>query len=190
MSSGDGHQNLISLRHPINCLRSTHHKTCRRISPWNSCVSACESWCIKQSSIQACRASSEGQRTSYCHLNWASARNNRSTCLSWLGRPPLEHVKTDITIKHLLLSICLIFWYWVHVVTPSLCFASASSKTQGNNFTCIPWNLSFLYVISWKKDSKRCYDTITPESIHTKDVSKRGSAFAFIFGVNWPLEWI
>ena len=35
-----------------------------------------------------------------------------------------------------------------------------------------------------KKDSKWCCDTATPESIHTKDESKRGSAFAFIFGVN------
>ena len=35
-----------------------------------------------------------------------------------------------------------------------------------------------------KKDSKRRCDTTTPESIHTKDESKRGSAFAFIFGVN------
>ena len=35
-----------------------------------------------------------------------------------------------------------------------------------------------------KKDCKRCRDTTTPESIHTKDESKRGSAFAFIFGVN------
>ena len=35
-----------------------------------------------------------------------------------------------------------------------------------------------------KKDSKRCSDASTPESIHTKDESKRGSAFAFIFGVN------
>ena len=35
-----------------------------------------------------------------------------------------------------------------------------------------------------KKDSRRCCDTTTPESIHTKDESKRGSAFAFIFGVN------
>ena len=35
-----------------------------------------------------------------------------------------------------------------------------------------------------KKDSKRCCDTTTPESIHTKDKSKRGSAFAFILGVN------
>ena len=34
------------------------------------------------------------------------------------------------------------------------------------------------------KDSKRCCDTSTPESIHTKDESKRGSAFAFMFGVN------
>ena len=37
---------------------------------------------------------------------------------------------------------------------------------------------------SMKKDCKRCCDTTTPESIHTKDESKRGSAFAFIFGVN------
>ena len=35
-----------------------------------------------------------------------------------------------------------------------------------------------------EKDSKRCCDSTTPESIHTKDESKRGSAFAFIFGVN------
>ena len=34
------------------------------------------------------------------------------------------------------------------------------------------------------KDSKRCCDTSTPESIHTKDESKRETAFAFIFGVN------
>ena len=36
-----------------------------------------------------------------------------------------------------------------------------------------------------KKDSKRCCDTTAPESIHTKDESKRGTAFAFIFSVNW-----
>ena len=35
-----------------------------------------------------------------------------------------------------------------------------------------------------RNDSKRCCDTTTPESIHTKDESKRGFAFAFIFGVN------
>ena len=45
-----------------------------------------------------------------------------------------------------------------------------------------------LHFILWKKDSKRCCDTTTPGSIHTKDESKRGSAFAFIFGVNWPLQ--
>ena len=33
-------------------------------------------------------------------------------------------------------------------------------------------------------NSKRCCDTTTLESIHIKDESKRGSAFAFIFGVN------
>ena len=36
-----------------------------------------------------------------------------------------------------------------------------------------------------KKDSTRCCDTTSPESIHTKDESKRGIAFAFIFAVNW-----
>ena len=46
-----------------------------------------------------------------------------------------------------------------------------------------------LHFISWKKTSKRCCDTTTPESIHTKDESKCGSAFAFIFGVNWPVQW-
>ena len=35
-----------------------------------------------------------------------------------------------------------------------------------------------------KKDSKLCGDTTMLESIHTKDESKCGSAFAFIFGVN------
>ena len=35
-----------------------------------------------------------------------------------------------------------------------------------------------------KIDSKRCCDSTTPESIHTKDESKCGSAFAFILGVN------
>ena len=34
------------------------------------------------------------------------------------------------------------------------------------------------------KDSKQYCDTTMLESIHTKDESKRGSAFAFIFGVN------
>ena len=41
-----------------------------------------------------------------------------------------------------------------------------------------------------KKDSKWCCDTTTSESIHTKDESKRDSAFAFIFGVNWPVQWM
>ena len=40
-------------------------------------------------------------------------------------------------------------------------------------------------VLFHEKDSKRCCDTTTPESIHAKDESKRGSVFAFIFGVNW-----
>ena len=35
-----------------------------------------------------------------------------------------------------------------------------------------------------KKDLKQFCDTVSPESIHTKDESKRCSAFSFIFGVN------
>ena len=41
-----------------------------------------------------------------------------------------------------------------------------------------------LHLISQKKDSKLCCETSTAESIHTKDESKRGPAFAFIFSVN------
>ena len=47
-----------------------------------------------------------------------------------------------------------------------------------------------LHFISWKKDSKRCCHTTRPESIHTNYESKRGSALAFIFGVNWPMQWM
>ena len=40
----------------------------------------------------------------------------------------------------------------------------------------IPWNLSFRYIsLYW--------------SIHTKDETKRGTEFAFIFGVNWLCRW-
>ena len=41
-----------------------------------------------------------------------------------------------------------------------------------------------------KKDSKPCCDTTTPHSIHTKDESKCDSALAFIFDVNWPIQWV
>ena len=51
--------------------------------------------------------------------------------------------------------------------------------------TCHSFTFYFL-----KKDFRRCCDTTTPESIHTKDESKRGFAFAFIFGVNWPVQWM
>ena len=43
---------------------------------------------------------------------------------------------------------------------------------------------SVTFYVMKKKDSKRCCDTTTPESIHTKDESKCGIAFAFIFGMN------
>ena len=55
---------------------------------------------------------------------------------------------------------------------------SGASKTSASVST------QTLHEFHEKKDSKRRCDTTTPESIHTKDESKRGSAFAFIFGVN------
>ena len=56
--------------------------------------------------------------------------------------------------------------------------------------TWIPWNLSFRYILFHEKRKKTPNDAVTPESIHTKDESKRDSAFAFIFGVNWPVQWM
>ena len=41
-----------------------------------------------------------------------------------------------------------------------------------------------LMFICLQKEAKQCCDETMPESIHTKDESKRGTAFAFIFGVN------
>ena len=90
----------------------------------------------------------------------------------------------------------------VDLVTPYYCFNSllnccydylsrapgGLSSNRGNleynpfhefHETCHSVTVQFM-----KKDPKRCCDTSTPESIHTKDESKRGSAFAFIFGVN------
>ena len=41
-----------------------------------------------------------------------------------------------------------------------------------------------LMFVCLQKDAKQCCDATTPKSIHTKDESKWGTAFAFIFGVN------
>ena len=43
---------------------------------------------------------------------------------------------------------------------------------------------------SIKKISKWPCNTTMSQSIHTKDESKCRSAFAFIFGVNWPVQWM
>ena len=48
-----------------------------------------------------------------------------------------------------------------------------------------PKSHEILMFVCLQKDSKQCCDATTPQSIHTKDESKRGTAFAFIFGVNW-----
>ena len=47
-----------------------------------------------------------------------------------------------------------------------------------------------LMFVCLQKDARQCCEVTTPESIHTKDESKRESAFAFIFGVNWPVQWV
>ena len=54
-------------------------------------------------------------------------------------------------------------------------------ETAGNR---TPKSREILMFVCLQKDAKQCCDVTSPESIHTKDESKRGFAFAFIFGVN------
>ena len=61
---------------------------------------------------------------------------------------------------------------------------SVTSRTNNDSAHEIHETCHSVRFYLMKKDSKQCCDTTTPESIHTKDESKRGSAFAFIFGVN------
>ena len=56
-----------------------------------------------------------------------------------------------------------------------------TEKEGGHEFHETCHSVTFYFM---KRDFKRCCDTITLESMHTKDESKRSSAFAFIFGVN------
>ena len=88
-------------------------------------------------------------------------------------------------------SNCMNMCHYVILSDPGLMEETCievSSKLAPHEFheTCH----SVTFYLMKKKDSKRCCDTSTPESIHTKDESKRGSAFAFIFGVNWPVQWM
>ena len=53
-----------------------------------------------------------------------------------------------------------------------------------------PRSHDILMFVCLQKDAEQCCGATTPESIHTKDESKRGIAFAFIFGVNWPVQWV
>ena len=62
-------------------------------------------------------------------------------------------------------------------------FAQICSLLQaGHEFHETCHSVTFYFM---KKDSKRYCDTTMPKSIHNKDESKLGTAFAFIFGVNW-----
>ena len=67
----------------------------------------------------------------------------------------------------------------MHFYLPSFQFVATVEFAQEFHETC--HSVTF-YVTN--KEFKRCCDNTMLESIHTKDESKRGSAFAFIFGVN------
>ena len=69
-------------------------------------------------------------------------------------------------------------WFWVFNA-----FKDASPLRKMHVMNSMKLVISVIFCFN-ETDSKRCFDTTTPESIHTKDESKRGSAFAFIFGVN------
>ena len=54
----------------------------------------------------------------------------------------------------------------------------------GQSSTWNPWNLSFRYILFHEKDCKQRCDTTAPESIHTKDESKRGSLLSSLVWID------
>ena len=54
----------------------------------------------------------------------------------------------------------------------------------------ILWNLSFRYILFHEKRLQTMLWHHNARVNHTKDESKCSSAFAFIFGVNWPVQWV
>ena len=68
-----------------------------------------------------------------------------------------------------------------NVLQQQLCLLPTHHQSASPEFHETCHSVTFYFM---KKDSKRCCDIATPQSIHTKDESKRGTAFAFIFGVN------
>ena len=114
-----------------------------------------------------------------------SAQESLSTCMHtvayWSQRTLPSSISLNVTFTCFHLSLCcsgIPLWQTRKSVRMGWKYMSSMKLA-------IP-----LYFISWKKESKWCRDTTTPESIHTKDESKRGSAFGFIFGVNWPVLWM
>ena len=135
---------------------------------------------------------------------WYFSKKYGCECISalqWCYIPVYLKLKMSLMLLKAAMYICL--WYsCMH-----LCLGIGLSWEHGlklkpvkqihdcvlydsNLISWIPSNLSFRYILFMKIDSKWCCDTTTPESIHTKHESKRDSAFAFIFGVNWPIQWM
>ena len=68
--------------------------------------------------------------------------------------------------------------YWYTLFTPQF------------HIAWIPWNLSFRYTLFHEKRFQTMLWHHNARVNSHKDESKRGCAFAFIFGVNWPVQWM
>ena len=131
---------------------------------------ACDKFCqmrkdkseTKQDAVGETAHERSGQiRTELRQKSWEN--HNKNTALG-LGGSMMKGVGSDIVT-----GPCILW------------------QRKGHSFHETCHSVTFYFM---KKDSKQCCDITMPESIHTKDESKRCSAFAFIFGVNWPVQWM
>ena len=120
---------------------------------------------------------------------WCNSFPSNPGVNSSLSAPAMENLPRQIQPKGILLSLLIFQFVTSQAVTSHFAKQREFSCILCNSFGMNSMKLVIpLHFISLKKDSKRCSDTSTLESIHTKDESKHGSAFAFIFGVNWPVQ--
>ena len=99
----------------------------------------------------------------------AAAASNKDVLMLCSDAEPGARPSVHPAMRLALLKLLLLLHY--HHPT--------AGEAHGFHETCQSFTSYFMNI-----DSKRCCDTTTTESIHTKDESKRRSAFAFIFGVN------